>query len=243
MDPAHLPPPPTNLLSPDQQAEIAERLRTPVAPGEPSACPSGLPTANTGGSATTTSPEPRFPAIPGYEILCELGRGGMGVVYQARHLKLNRLVALKMILSGAYAEPAELTRFHREAETLARLQHPNIVQIYEIGEFEGHPFLSLEFVDGGSLSRKLAGALQPGRIAARTVEILARAIHHAHERGVIHRDLKPANILLRKDEGGRMKDENNSSAPAGSTSSFHPSSLKITDFGLAKQVDVSLAQT
>src|SRR5262249_44981527 len=178
------------------------------------------------------------------EILCELGRGGMGVVYQARHLKLNRLVALKMILSGAYAEPAELARFHREAETLARLQHPNIVQIYEIGEFEGHPFLSLEFVDGGSLSRKLAGAQLPGRIAARTVEILARAIHHAHERGVIHRDLKPANIL--RQESGIRNQESAKDRPLPADSCLlTPDSWipKITDFGLAKQVDVSLAQT
>jgi serine/threonine protein kinase len=154
------------------------------------------------------------PAVPGYEILRELGRGGMGVVYQARHQKLNRLVALKMILAGSHAGAADLARFQAEAEAIARLRHPNIVQVYEVGERDGTPFFSLEFCGGGSLERKLAGTPLPAREAATLVEALARAMQAAHEQHVIHRDLKPANVLL--DESGTPK---------------------ITDFGLAKKLD------
>ena len=155
-----------------------------------------------------------FPAVPGYEILEELGRGGMGVVYKARQAKLNRIVALKMILSGGYASDLELSRFRTEAEAIARLHHPTIVAVYEIGEYEGKPFFSLEFCSGGSLDRKLKGSPLPPLQAAGLVETLARAMQAAHEKNVIHRDLKPANILL-ADDG----------AP------------KITDFGLAKKTD------
>jgi hypothetical protein len=159
----------------------------------------------------------RLPAasIPGYEILSELGRGGMGVVYKARQLQLNRLTALKMILAGGHAREADLARFRREAEAVAQLQHPGVVQIFEVGEQNGLPYFSLELVEGGSLAEKLADTpLQP-RPAAALVEKVARAIHAAHQHGIIHRDLKPANVLL-TDDG----------AP------------KITDFGLAKQVEV-----
>src|SRR5579883_1377104 len=134
--------------------------------------------------------------IPGYEILGELGRGGMGVVYKARQTKLNRIVALKMILAGANADPAQLERFRAEAEAVARLQHPYIVQIYEIGEHDGCPYFSLEFVDGGTLAQKLIHAPQPPRLAAQLVRLLALAMHSAHQKGIIHRDLKPGNILL-----------------------------------------------
>ena len=152
--------------------------------------------------------------IPGYEILGELGRGGMGVVYKARHTKLGRLVALKMILAGGHAGESELARFRTEAEAIARLQHPNIIQIHEIGEHEGKPFFSLEYCSGGSLSQKINGTpLQP-REAAQIMETLARAMHAAHTQGIIHRDLKPANVLLLKD-----------------------GTPKITDFGLAKKLD------
>jgi WD40 repeat protein len=154
--------------------------------------------------------------IPGYELLGELGRGGMGVVYMARHIKLNRIVALKMILAGGHAAQGELTRFRIEAEAIARLQHPNIVQVYEISEHEGKPFFSLEYVVGGSLDRKLAGTPQPPAQAAKLIGTLARAIHYAHSLGIIHRDLKPANVLL--------------------TTNGTP---KIADFGLAKQLDVA----
>jgi WD40 repeat protein/serine/threonine protein kinase len=169
-----------------------------------------------------------------YEILEEIGRGGMGVIYKARQPGLHRLVALKMILIGAHAGPEELRRFRIEAEAAARLQHPNIVQIYEVGEHAGLPFLALEFVPGRSLEAALTGTPLPARPAAELVEVLARAMDHAHAHGVIHRDLKPANVLLEKDEGRRMKDEPN---PSASSFILHPSSFrpKVTDFGLAKQ--------
>jgi predicted Zn-dependent protease len=158
--------------------------------------------------------------VPGHELLGELGRGGMGVVYRARQVRLNRLVALKMILAGGHAGEQERARFQIEAEAVARLQHPNIVQIYEVGEADGRPFLSLEFVDGISLDRRLAAMPLPPRRAAELVETLADAMHYAHERGVVHRDLKPANILI---------------GPDGQP--------KITDFGLAKQLDLDTGQT
>jgi tetratricopeptide (TPR) repeat protein len=161
-----------------------------------------------------------LPAVPGYEVLGELGRGGMGVVYQARHLSLQRVVALKMILSGGHAGPEELARFRAEAEAQARLQHPNIVQIYEVGEAGGRPYVALEYVDGGSLAQRLAGTPQPARPAAQLVETLARAVHHAHQCGLIHRDLKPANVLVTAD-----------------------GTPKVTDFGLAKRLDVGAGPT
>jgi WD40 repeat protein len=155
-----------------------------------------------------------LPSVPGYETLAVLGRGGMGVVYRAVQTKLKRPVALKMILAGGHAGPQILARFQGEAEAVARLQHPNIVQIYEVGEHKGLPFFSMELVEGGSLSQQLAGTPQPPRQAAAVLEVLARAVHHAHQRGIVHRDLKPANVLL-GDDG----------------------TPKIADFGLAKQLD------
>src|SRR5262249_13843662 len=129
-----------------------------------------------------------------------LGRGGMGVVYLARHLRLRRQVALKMIRDGALASADDVARFRTEAEAIARLQHPNIGQIYEIGEQDGRPYIALEYLEGGSLHRRLAGTSLPAQPAARLVETLARAMHSAHLRGVVHRDLKPANILLQSTE-------------------------------------------
>jgi WD40 repeat protein len=141
-------------------------------------------------------PATALPAVAGYEVLGVLGRGGMGVVYKARQLSLDRLVALKMVLGGVYAGAEQSTRFRREAEAVARLRHPNIVRIHEVGEQDGHPFLALEYIEGGSLAQKLAGAPPAPRQAARLVELLAGAVHAAHEQGVLHRDLKPANILI-----------------------------------------------
>src|SRR5207244_1656598 len=135
-------------------------------------------------------------SIPGYAIESVLGRGGMGVVYKALHLSLKRTVALKMVLAGGHAAPRELARFRIEAEAVARLQHPNIVQIHEVGEADGHPYCALEYIEGGSLARKLDGQPLAAREAARIVEALARAMQLAHSRNVVHRDLKPANILL-----------------------------------------------
>ncbi len=159
-------------------------------------------------------------AVPGYEIEVVLGRGGMGVVYKARHLALKRAVALKMVLAGGHAGPRELARFRIEAEAVARLQHPNIVQIHEVGEAGGRPYCALEFVEGGNLAGKIDGKPMPAREAARLVEALARAMQLAHSRNAVHRDLKPANILLTAD-----------------------GTPKITDFGLPRQLDSDSGET
>src|ERR1700722_8950698 len=147
--------------------------------------------------------------VAGYELLEELGRGGMGVVYKARHARLNRLAALKMIHTGPEAGAEQKTRFRREAEALAQLEHPNIIRIYDMGESDGHPFLAMEFLTGGSLEERLRDAPLPPREAAALIETLARAVQHAHEHGIIHRDLKPSNILLvwnREQETGESTD-------------------------------------
>ena len=181
------------------------------------------------------SPAPEIPpTVPGFKIERELGRGGMGVVYLARQIELNRPVALKMILSGLHAGPSELARFRTEARAAAQLQHPNIVQIYEVGEAEGRPYLALEYVPGGSLAAWLTGQPWSPRDAARLVETLARAIQHAHVRGVIHRDLKPANILLAS-EPTHLGSE----GPRTSSALLRPLIPKITDFGLAKHLSDS----
>jgi serine/threonine-protein kinase len=174
---------------------------------------------STGPSIDPTTGRP-VPHVSGYEILGELGRGGMGVVYKARQKKLNRLVALKMVLSGGHASPDALARFLVEAQSVAALQHPNIVQIYEVGEHDSLPHFSLEFVDGAPLDRALAGKPQKPLDAAKLVETLSRAMHFAHAHAILHRDLKPANVLL--------------------TSDGVP---KITDFGLAKKLEGDSSQT
>ena len=136
------------------------------------------------------------PAFPGFEVLGVLGRGGMGVVYKARDLTLKRLVALKVILAGEHAGERECARFKVEAETIAALQHPNIVQIHQVGEHDGKQFLSLEYCAGGSLDALLQGTPLPPRAAAEVACSLARAVHAAHQARIVHRDLKPANVLL-----------------------------------------------
>jgi serine/threonine-protein kinase len=216
-------PPPFNPQSPPETATlppaavVAESPTIPpsvpgdaVAPPPPPAISDSETLAPTGLAAAAATGA----SVPGYEIIGELGRGGMGVVYQARQMKLNRPVALKMILAGSHAGVADLARFQTEAEAIARLRHPNIVQVYEVGEHEGKPYFSLEFCGGGSLEKKLNGTPLPAREAAALVETLARAMQAAHEQHVIHRDLKPANVLLAED-----------------------GTPKVTDFGLAKKLD------
>src|SRR5262245_19817932 len=183
-------------VPPEEQPE-AQPWVTRTGP-TPDADTSAPETVHPGPAAEHTRPV----LVPGYEVLEELGRGGMGVVYKARQKGLNRLVALKMILSGAHASRQDLTRFRAEAEAVARLQHPHIVQVYEIDECEGRPFFSMEFVGGGSLAARLRGQPQTPRDAALLVRALALAVHAAHEEGIIHRDLKPANILLAADPAG-----------------------------------------
>ncbi len=169
-----------------------------------------------GGGPRAAAPGPE---VPGYEILGELGRGGMGVVYEARHLMLDRVVALKVVLAGSHATTVALERFLNEARAVAHLRHPGIVQIFDVGEAGGLPYFSLEFVEGGGLDRRIAGKPQDPRWSAKLVERLARAMQAAHDSGIVHRDLKPANVLMCGEEP------------------------KITDFGLAKWLEVDSHQT
>jgi eukaryotic-like serine/threonine-protein kinase len=165
-------------------------------------------------------PAAGLPRIPGYEVEAVLGRGGMGIVYQARDLRLGRRVALKMLLAGAYAGSGERQRFLREAEAVAGLRHANIVQVHGAGEHDGRPYFTMEYVEGGSLAQQLAGTPQPARQAAALLATLAEAVQAAHQGGVVHRDLKPANILLTAD-----------------------GTPKIADFGLARHFDSGPALT
>ncbi len=161
------------------------------------------------------APEPGVPFVaPGFRILGELGRGGMGTVYKAWQVRLKRIVAIKVLRADAYADTAAAARFQAEAEAAARFQHPHIVQVFEVGEDEGMGYLVLEYAAGGGLDRRLKETIQDPRSSAQLIETLARAIHFAHTRGIIHRDLKPANVLL-TEEG----------VP------------KIADFGLAKLLE------
>ena len=239
-DPRDEPPPPhaepsphdeQTLLGTDHQkpAEIdtAQELETVALQAadamNSATIPGALPAAPAPSPATGPAPEKltlEGDAVPGYDLLGELGRGGMGVVYKARDQKLKRTVALKMILSGTHASDEDMQRFQIEAEAVAKLQHPNIVQIFEVAEHEGRPYIALEFADGGSLDQKIAGTPQNASEAAELVETLARAMQQAHENDIIHRDLKPANILL--------------------TAEGEP---RITDFGLAKRLDEDSQQT
>jgi WD40 repeat protein/tRNA A-37 threonylcarbamoyl transferase component Bud32 len=201
---------------PELRPEVERRLRALEAVGSLLDTPPA--TDQVPGVAVAASsaqgPAERRPDVAGYETLERLGHGGMAVVYKARHLELNRLVALKLILAGAHAGTEALGRFRIEAEAVARLHHPHVVQIYEVGEAEGRPYLALEFMEGGSLAQKVAGMPLPPRSAAELLQTLAHAVHAAHQRGIVHRDLKPANVLLTAD-----------------------GTPKISDFGLAKQLD------
>ena len=213
-------------LSVEGLFSLPNSLPTQGPPPLPSAATISLPTAAPAATFSQAAlphwsgAAPTLPTIPGYNLVGELGRGGMGVVYKAEHIKLKRLVALKMVLGGAVAGVQQFERFRAEAEAVARLQHPNIVQIYEVGEHGGLPFFSLEYCAGGNLAQRMDGTPLAVREAAGMVETLSRAMHAAHERNIVHRDLKPANILLAGD-----------GAP------------KITDFGLAKKLDATEALT
>jgi serine/threonine protein kinase len=203
----------------EEPSETPARMSDPVHMG---ACPAEP-------SLLTTR---RF-ALPGYEILDVLGQGGMGIVYKARQVALKRLVALKMILTGPHAQADQLARFRAEAEAVAELRHPNIVAIYEVGEFDDRPYFSMELVEGGTLAQKLAGTPMPARQAARLVGTLAEAVAAAHARGIIHRDLKPANVLLQIADCGLGNDL--FSGQSGVRNAQSPSP-KIADFGLAKRI-------
>jgi tetratricopeptide (TPR) repeat protein len=186
------------------------------AAGQPLA-PTGV--FQTDGSPATTPQRKRGPSFPtapiaGYEIISILGHGGMGVVYMARHVQLDRVVALKMVLAGARASRSDRDKFLSEARAVAQLTHPNILQIFEVGEHDGQPYFSLEYLDGGTLQEKLEKYSMPPREAAQFVETIARALHYGHQKGILHRDIKPANVLLSGD-----------GVP------------KIADFGLALRLD------
>jgi serine/threonine protein kinase/mono/diheme cytochrome c family protein len=176
----------------------------------------------------------------GYQLLELIDQGGMGVVYKATQVKLRRTVALKMI-AGLRAGPKQLARFRVEIEAVARLQHPNIVQIHEVGEVDGHSFFAMEYVAGGTLADRLAAGPLPPESAAALLETLARAIHHAHSRGVVHRDLKPANILL---SGGGVAGSWGGEQPEDTTSQPHNlATPKVSDFGLAKRLEADTDHT
>ncbi|MBN9121770.1 MAG: serine/threonine protein kinase, partial [Planctomycetes bacterium] len=209
--------PPTT--APHDAATEATTLKLHRPPGD-----SGFAAPDVGATPVPVRSEGGFPRLRAYEILGVVGYGGMAIVYEARHKELNRRVAIKTLRGQALADPEYRERFRAEAEAIARLQHPNIIQVFEVGTVEAQPddpypgpFLALEFVDGGSLTQHTYTP-HPPREAARTVETLARAAHAAHLLGVVHRDLKPANVLLTRD-----------------------GTPKVADFGIAKRIDAECA--
>ncbi len=202
----------------DEQPTLAERRPAPGAPTHRPLDPEL--TGELGRVVVAAGVVPPLSRLAEYEILEEIGRGGMGIVLKARHLRLGRVVALKMILGGQLAHADDRQRFDTEAAAAAQLQHPGIVALYEAGAHDGQPYFSMEYVSGTSLGQRVAQGPLPGRLAAAYVEKTARAVHYAHGRGVLHRDLKPANVLL--DESDQPK---------------------ITDFGLAKMLRTDSGQT
>ncbi|MDB5308821.1 MAG: hypothetical protein JWO38_3023 [Gemmataceae bacterium] len=182
------------------------------------------------------APKPFLPLIQGYELLEELGRGGMGIVYKARQRGLNRLVALKLILAGDQAGREEVARFFHEAEAIGALRHPNIVQVYEVGEHDGRPYLSLEYVEGGTLLQRIQDGPQAPAFATEICETVARAVHVVHSIHIVHRDLKPANILLQPPSPDPVPPER---GPRPGSSPGPVPAAKITDFGLAKRLDTT----
>jgi eukaryotic-like serine/threonine-protein kinase len=224
-----------------KRARIASAFSRPESVASTLQPPAGT-SQNSSGAGVQRAPPPAgsWPTVDGYEILAELGRGNMGVVYKARQINLNRLVALKMVRVGAHAGRTELKRFMAEAQVVAGLQHPNFVQVYQIGVQNGLPFFSMELIEGGNLKDKLAGKPLPPRDAARLICTLAQAMGYAHRNGIVHRDLKPANILLcqagsRETRILRLRDAD--------PRAVNLSMPKITDFGLAKQLQQDGGQT
>ncbi|MBP3957480.1 protein kinase [Gemmata sp. G18] len=179
-------------------------------------------------TAAAIAPPSLGSAVAGYEIIGELGRGGMGVVYKARHLKLNRIVALKMVLNSGHADARDIARFVTEAQAVADIHHANVIQIFDSGEAHGCPYMAMECLDGGSLAQRLraSGKMAP-RAAAELVAKIARGVQAAHDRGIVHRDLKPHNVLL-------------DSRGATTEAWGEP---KVMDFGLAKRDGAELTQT
>ncbi len=228
------------------QQTAASRAEVLVTPAQRRSAVRALRQASESASATRLKDREAAPVILAaptqvgdYDILAEVGRGGMGVVYKARHRGLHRLAALKMVLAGEFASPTQELRFRLEAELAARVQHPNIVQVYEIGSYAGRTFLALEWVEGDSLANRLDGKPWPPGEAAALIETLARAVNVAHGEGVVHRDLKPANILLStvRDPLSVVQDEKAASSGLFTENGQLASIPKLTDFGLAQPIE------
>lgn len=220
----------------------------PAAPTLPVEAESLLRHLNIGSSQSTPPPVPAFngfPQIPNYEIEAEIGRGGMGVVYKARHLALRRTDAVKMILASAHATPGEVTRFMAEAEAIAAVKHPNVVQVYGLGDAEGRPYFVMELVEGGNLATLLKdGAPLAPTVAAELIADVAFGVQAAHEAGIVHRDLKPANILLAVGSGSSVDNKKSGpSTPPTATHTQSPFRPKVSDFGLAKRLASDLTRS
>jgi serine/threonine protein kinase/formylglycine-generating enzyme required for sulfatase activity len=230
---------PSRPDEPTRKEPVPPEATTLVPPDSPK------PTTPLPPTASVPAPLPTFDAVrvPGYEILGVLGKGGMGIVYKARQVNLNRLVALKMVLAGGHAGQEEIARFRAEAEAVACLQHPNIVQIYEVGDADGRPFFSLEYCAGGSLANRIDGTPWPAERAAALIETLARAVDAAHHAGIVHRDLKPANILLVPPRRAGASVEMSLAELATRQSIADCGMPKITDFGVAKRLNGTDAKT
>ncbi len=234
--------PPVERLFAERVEAADDREREP--PTEQPTLPSGPDAAAADGGP---APGTRVRYVGDYELLEEIGRGGMGVVYKARQVSLNRIVALKMIVAGQLASQAEIERFHTEAQAAAQLQHPNIVPVHEVGQYEGQQYFSMDYVEGPSLAELLRAGPWPAREAAQLVKTLADAVEHAHQHGILHRDLKPSNVLLKRGTGILPVNETSRGMPVDvprSSTGWKPIPREpaITDFGLAKRIEAAVDQ-